>query len=76
MNIGNKFAGIMNSAGVKVHCAMQLGKYLHIDTNKDEEMKIRNALSNMGAKKIKTLEAGADGKHLDGSRHHRIVAVF
>lgn len=76
MNIGTRFANTMNAAGVKVHSAVLLGKWLHIDTNKSEEMRIRHALTSMGARAIKVLSPGIDGEHLDGSRHHRIVAVF
>lgn len=76
MNIGTKFETTMNAAGVKVHSSVLLGKWLHIDTNKSEEMQIRTALTVMGAKEIKILAPGVDGKHLNGSSHHRIVAVF
>jgi hypothetical protein len=49
---------------------------LHIDTNKTSEKKVIEILNVMKPKKITVLHPGADGKHLDGSKHHRIVAVF
>ena len=66
----------MNSIGVTVHSALALGGYLHIDTDKCHDMGVRSALVAMGATEIKTLPVGADGRHLDGSGHHRIVGIF
>lgn len=71
-----KFQQLMGKMGITVHRAVQLGKWLHIDTNKKEEMKIRRCLAIMGATRITTLQKDRAGRHLDGSRYHRIVAEF
>ena len=76
MSAGEEFASIMKRVGVKIHKSVLLGKYLHIDTNKCEEDRVRSALAKMGVKDVIAMEPGEDGTHLDGSRHHRIVAVF
>lgn len=76
METGTKFQQMTEKMGITVHSAVQLGKWLHIDTNKKEEMKIRRCLAIMGAKRITTLPKDRAGRHLDGSRHHRIVAEF
>lgn len=76
MTAAQKFIDLAGKCGAKVHSATLIGKWLHIDTNKADEPKIREMLQVMKPKSIKILPPGADGKHLDGSRHHRIVAVF
>lgn len=76
MKFGERFAELMNSQGIKIHKSVALGRWLHIDTNKCEDLKIRGVLLAMGCKDIKALKPGADGRHLDGSRHYRIVATF
>jgi hypothetical protein len=72
----NQFIQIAEKCGAKVYDAVLLGGYLHIDTNKTSEKKVIEILNVMKPKKITVLHPGADGKHLDGSKHHRIVAVF
>lgn len=74
--LGDRFKAAATRAGATVHKATALGAFLHIDTNKADEPKIRELLGHMKPKRIDTLEPGADGKHLCGSRHHRIVATF
>ena len=76
MEIGTKFQQLMEKMGITVHKTVQLGKWLHIDTNKKDELKIRRCLAIMGATRITTLPKDRSGRHLDGSRHHRIIAEF
>ena len=73
---GELFSAIVRDMGLTIHGAKRLGKWLHVDTNKSDEPAIRSILASMGAESIRTLPAGADGKHMDGSRHQRIVAEF
>ncbi len=70
------FAALAQKAGAVVHRACLLGRYLHIDTNKASEPVLLQILGSMKASRIVVLPKAADGVHLDGSRHHRIVAVI
>jgi hypothetical protein len=72
----DRFCEIANQCGARVWSAVLLGPYLHIDTNQASEPKIREILGIMKAKEITVLKPGRDGRHIDGSSHHRIVAKF
>lgn len=75
-NICGKFTEICEKEGVTVLNMIKLGAYLHIDTHKKDEPKLRELLSVMRPQNVTTLKPGVDGKHLDGSSSHRIVAKF
>ncbi|MHB8915867.1 MAG: hypothetical protein ACYC4K_08660 [Thiobacillus sp.] len=70
------FIQAAEKCGAKVHKAVLLGKYFHISTNKACERKVIELLGVMKPTKIAIMNPGKDGKHLDGSKHHRIVAIF
>ena len=75
-NIIEKFTALIKQQGIKIHNAVLLGRWLHLDINKADEMHVRQHLSAMKPEYIKTMQPGKDGKHLDGSRHYRIIAKF
>lgn len=76
MNRNEKLKSLLEKAGVRVESVCCIGAFVHIDTHKKYEYKIRNIMTQIGANNIKTMSAAADGKHLDGSKNHRIVAIF
>lgn len=70
------FIDLAAKCGATVHSAKILGSFFHIDTNEGCEAKIIEMLGVMRPASIRVLPKGADGRHLDGSKHHRIVATF
>lgn len=70
------FVALAAKCGATVHAARMLGRFFHIDTNEGSEAKVIEMLGVMRPVSIRVLPKGADGRHLDGSKHHRIIASF
>lgn len=77
MKTGDKFANLAKSQGLSVSKALQLGKYLHVEfTRSTDEQRLYEMLGHMKPSKIVFLKPAADGQHLDGSKNHKLCAIF
>ena len=74
--IAERFTALAREEGVTIYSASFRGPYLSVDTNKDDEDKLRLMFAAMKPKSVRVLPLAPDGVHLNGSRHHRIIATL
>ncbi len=76
-DLAARFKEQASKVGVSVSMARLLGPYLHVDYAREtDKARVLEMLSAMAPTKIYHLTGGVDGRHLDGSNDHRIVACF